>query len=614
MTGRQFLERYGVTLAVVGLFALVIALLPGNASETASRLGDASGSSGLLDGTVDDLGTGSSTGGGASTSGGPTGSAGTIADTTPSGDGGAVSGDGIGAVTVGEGLCREDGRQYGISIYQTPCMSFEGFNGGATARGVTEDTIKVVRYLGQVDPATQAILEGAKLADSPQTRERAFNALNTYLNQHTQTYGRQVELIPYEASGPVDNDEASRADAVKIANDIGAFAVIVGTPDASVPKVMAQELAQRGVVCICTTSLSSQFYLENPPYIWGSLPTSTEYAVHIGEFIGKRLAGRNAEWAGDEFNATQGYRNLERAFGLIYIEGVRGRVDPEGKRARDLVVDELAKYGVQLAAEHAYTYDPGRNQQDVSAMIAAMRAAGVTTVITIVDPLYPILITQEATRQAYFPEWFITGTGLSDTTTAARLYDQAQWRHAYGISPLWVTWETTSLGPSYRMAHHGDPTMNDGDQGVLIEIYGPALDPLFRGIQMAGPVLTPDTLAQGMIDYPATGGKPGAPLVHYSREFPTAIKDFIEIWYDHDRSGPDERGEQGQGMIMKVDGGKRFQPGEWPSTNAKAFVDEGAVSVTDDPAGGGHPDHEQDGHTHEGDCMSCPGFQTTGGS
>ena len=32
-----------------------------------------------------------------------------------------------------------------------------------------------------------------------------------------------------------------------------------------------------------------------------------------------------------------------------------------------------------------------------------------------------------ATNQGYYPEWIITGSGLSDTTAAGRLYDQTQW-------------------------------------------------------------------------------------------------------------------------------------------------------------------------------------------
>ncbi len=73
-------------------------------------------------------------------------------------------------------------------------------------------------------------------------------------------------------------------------------------------------------------------------------------------------------------------------------------------------------------------------------MIAKMHGDGITSIIMFVDPLYPILITGEATRQQYYPEWIISGSGLSDTTAAGRLYDQQQWKHAFGISPLWVTW------------------------------------------------------------------------------------------------------------------------------------------------------------------------------
>jgi hypothetical protein len=189
----------------------------------------------------------------------------------------------------GQGLCREDGRQWGISIYKPPCAEGVGGNGGATYRGVTEDEVLIVRYLGQVDPATQAILEGAKLADSPGVRARAFNGLNTYLNQHTQTYGREVVMVDYNASGPGDNDEASRADAVRIAEDIGAFAVFVGTPDAGVPKVLAEELAQRGVICICTVTLSSEFYLEHPPYIRHIEPGLVQHMPTIGRIERNQL-------------------------------------------------------------------------------------------------------------------------------------------------------------------------------------------------------------------------------------------------------------------------------------------------------------------------------------
>jgi hypothetical protein len=48
------------------------------------------------------------------------------------------------------------------------------------------------------------------------------------------------------------------------------------------------------------------------------------------------------------------------------------------------------------------------------------------------------------------PDAVVVGTGLADTTTAGRLYDERQWRNAFGISPLWVTWETVARSPGAR--------------------------------------------------------------------------------------------------------------------------------------------------------------------
>jgi hypothetical protein len=67
-------------------------------------------------------------------------------------------------------------------------------------------------------------------------------------------------------------------------------------------------------------------------------------------------------------------------------------------------------------------------------------------------------------------------------------------------------------------------------------------------------------------------------------------------------------------MMMKVSGGKRYRPGLWPTSNPKAFVEDGTeIAVSDDPKLSGDLPHEQDGHTHTGRCMSCPGFKTNGG-
>jgi hypothetical protein len=284
---------------------------------------------------------------------------------------------------------------------------------------------------------------------------------------------------------------------------------------------------------------------------------------------------------------------------VIYLEGARGKIEPELQRAHEVLVAQLARYGIKPAVEIGYIYDPGRNQNDVTNIIATMKAKGVTTIIPYWDPLYPILITTEATVQLYFPEWFILGSGLSDTTTAGRLYSQVQWRNAFGISPLWVTWQSVNKSGGYRLYHHARPNDPPGSEGVLINIYVGRIQTLFRGIHMAGPNLTPDSWAAGQYAYPATGGLPQAPLVSINQQFPTEIKDFTEVFWNADTSGPDERGQQANGMMMKANGGQRYQSGQW---TADPPARGNAIAVSDDPI---DPPHEQDGHTHTGRCLSC---------
>ena len=78
---------------------------------------------------------------------------------------------------------------------------------------MTKDKIVIVRFIAQSDPATEAILEGAALADDPAVVKGAYDALFKYCNQHFETYGREVVFQDYNASGPDDNDEQMRADA-----------------------------------------------------------------------------------------------------------------------------------------------------------------------------------------------------------------------------------------------------------------------------------------------------------------------------------------------------------------------------------------------------------------
>lgn len=626
MTLKDFMDRYGPTVAVLTLLGVLAVLLPGNAKndESVVSTAGAGGSfssgadAGTGDGTIaaDDGSTfdaagaagtaGTTAGGGAVAGGGArTGAAGTAGAAAPTG-GAQPTGQQAAAappegVKFGSGPnCREDGKQKAFSYASPPCVEWAPGtpNGGATDKGVTGDKILVIRYRGQENAATSAALTGAGATDSRENTEKQFQNFVKYFNQHFETYGREVILKVFDASG--DTDESQRADAITIAEKLGAFAVLnAGT-------VGAEELARRGVLCMCTTSLSRQYYGALPPYIFSSLPSSEGYSTHAAEYLGKRLAGDPAIHSSDPAMKTK-----VREFGHIWYEGENGRADPIRKIGRDFYINELGKYGIKLKGEFSYIFDIAKAPDQAQSMIAKMKSEGVTTITLAVDPLYPIFITQEATKQNYYPEWIILGTALSDTTFFGRTYDKAQMRSAFGISPLYVSWADNRNSPGWKEFHHGDPSANEGvtDGKVAVNVNRSVVNILFSGIQMAGPKLNQDTFAQGLFDMPAVGGSPARPLLKFTRQDPTWYKDFSELFWDSTTTGRDEVNKDGAGAFLRVDGGKRYQAGQWPDSAPKVFNKDGAVFTTDNPPGGPQATpHAEDGHKHDPAkrCLSCP--------
>jgi hypothetical protein len=499
-----------------------------------------------------------------------------------------------GAASSTSAKCRDDGRQPGFSIAMPPCVAvFTGDNGGATARGVTRDKILVVRYMVQTDAATGAALGAIGQTDDRAKIDRADATLLRYSNLHYETYGREVVLQTMEATGPSTDDAAMRADAAHIATELKAFAVLGYTT----PPAFAEELAARGVPCImCAEGQSRNFYKKTGPYVFARFPTLEEYYANGAEYIGKRLAGKPAKWAGE---LPAGMRTSTRKFGLIYPEKENAKAGVDFFRA------ELAKYGVTLTEAVGYTPNVSTAQEQATNLIVQLKDKGVSSIFLMSDFLYPVFFTREATHQRYFPEWIISGSELTDTTFVGRLFDQQQWRHAFGVAAQAVYWDNPEQSAAFKEYRHILPNSGPNDPGVTIHgrRWGPEI--LFRGIQMAGPQLTPTTFAQGLFAFPAAGGNPTSPLIAHTLLNPNAQKDFTEVFWDPTVTGPDETGQNALGVLLKVDGGRRYQLGSWPRSDPNVFSRAGTVAVGDNPPHASP--HGADGHTHPPDqrCRSC---------
>ncbi|MGZ8752632.1 MAG: hypothetical protein ACXW1S_06590 [Acidimicrobiia bacterium] len=456
------------------------------------------------------------------------------------------------------------------TIYAPPCVEpFSADNGGATAPGVTADTITVAVYQPAADDIASSLIKGAGVDDDPAEVEATRQGLVDVFASVTETSGRKVKLVTVEASGAGSDDAAARADAIRVATDIKPFMALGGPTQSS---AYGEELVSRGIVCLggCSGPVNDSFVRDNAPYVWttGSGPSG---AANGADWLSKRVAGRKAEFAG-----SPDIREKTRRFALVNYD------TPEGdfKESVDAFRAELEQRDVELSANVTYFLDTNKFQESARTMIAKLREAKVTTVIFAGDPLTPIYLTKEATAQGWFPEWIPTGTLLDDTNFFARQYDDQQWNHAFGAvtGPVRVPQEVYDGYAIWEWAYGGPPPATS----TAVLIAG-AVHQIMTGIHLAGPDLTAESFRDGLFRFPPAGGGPTQPRVswgyHGSKEADySPFDDATEIWFDVDATGKDEIGIPGTGLYRWSDGGKRYRPGTWPDTPTSAFREAGSVT------------------------------------
>ena len=573
--------RYRPYLLTIVAVAVIAVLAPGEAPprEVSIGAGSARDDSGAVEsyeaspegvaaeaGAAGDAATGTTglSAGGSGTTGG-TGAGGTRAGTSSRAPAASISGNPM----LAPDCDTTTGRMKFPSKFSPPCIApFTGDNGGATHRGVTKDTITIaMRFNPDANPAVEAALFAAGAGDTRDEVRATRQAWIDMFTAHYRTYGRKVKLVYFEQSG--SDEAAGRADALKVATEIKAFAAWSGSG------TYREELARRGVVCICG-GRDVKYFNDMAPYLWGTQPAYEQWLGPAGEYIGKRLWGRKAVHAGDAVYQTQ-----QRKLGLVYSESSTAPVAVKGA---EFMERELGKYGAKFAEKISYTGDINSAQEQARVIVAKLKDSGITTVAFWGDFLAPLFMTQEATRQQYFPEWIITGGNLVDTTFWARAYDQQQWSHAFGVSQLWARGpQAESEAYFQHVWHHGGPPAAKAQYEVWYQ------EPwmFMTGVHMAGPKLTPQTFRDGLFAFPPSGGGPTLPKRSFGRHgiWPfddyTAFDDITEIWYDPNAFGTNEVGQQGKGMLRYVDGGKRLLYGQWPTTDPKVFQIPGSVTQYD---------------------------------
>jgi hypothetical protein len=430
--------------------------------------------------------------------------------------------------------------------YSPPCFSFSGDNGGATSRGVTEDTITVSYRITSDDNLLSLLgaFGNVPLDETNEEQAATAEALVEYFNENFELYGREIELVGYEGRGSTTAEftgggqDAAGNDAIKVANEIEAFADVTG-----LTQPYADALARNEVVNVGAPYMSREWFESHRPYSWSTFPDCTVTAEMSAAYSNNRLFGREAHWA------EGALQDKPRTLAVVAPNNL------EYQQCVDTFVDGIGEAGHEVATRLDYTIDIAQLQTQASSIMSKLKTEGATSVSCACDPIMQMYLAQEATAQGYKPEWLIAGVGFIDMDLGGQIIHKNapdQWVRAFGGSP-WAAQQP----PETSAAHAAYRTVRDDEPSLLVDQIYHQLLVLALGIQMAGPDLTPQTFETGLFAYPGGSGQAGA--WRFGPGQYTPVVDIREVWWDPDKVSP-FNGEPGS----YADNGERYIQDEVP--------------------------------------------------
>ncbi|MFP3899312.1 MAG: ABC transporter substrate-binding protein [Acidimicrobiia bacterium] len=449
--------------------------------------------------------------------------------------------------------CEDRSEQVEGFGYSPPCFQFSGDNGGATAPGVTGDTIKVA-YRITPDPFILYLLGtfgNIDLGETNQDMARTAEALVEWINQNFELYGRRIELVTYDGRGQMIDEflgagqDAATNDSIRVANEIGAFADVTG-----LTQPYADALARNEVIAIGAPYMSREWFEQRRPYAWSNFPDCTVTAEATSLAANQQVLGYPADYAGPDL------ADEERTLAVIAPNNV------EYQRCVDTFEEGLAAEGNELALRLDYSIDVATMPTQASGLLSRIKSEGITSVSCACDPIMQMYMAQEAEAQNYHPEWLIAGVGFIDLDLGGQIIAAnapEQWQRAFGVSP-----SAAQDPPDTNVAYQAYRSVRDDEPSQLIDIIFQQLLILALGVQMAGPELTPETFETGLFSYgPGTGT---AGTWDFSPGHYTPITDARVLWWDPDAISP-FNGAPG----TYVDNGERYSQENMPEGQQEVF-------------------------------------------
>ena len=557
---RNALRVYAPFLAVLLGQAAFVVVAPSQGEQPANQFGQVAAGPGASQGVVDpetgavvdpvtgeviEPGSGGASGGG--TASGGQGAA-----------GGTGSGGGGGSQAAGDtSHCKGD-RQHDVIYNAPPCIPKwpDGAdNGGATYPGVTDKEIRFIMFQCQSNPQVDAILASQGLAASDAETDAMLDAWAKVINKYYETYGRTFKWERIRGDCPTTPPDPAKARqaAAEVAKKKPMFVYASGGGSAA-----ADTFAQAGIITVGIQWNINSFYAGRRPFRWDIFPNADETADWMAEYYCKKMAKKPASNAGSVIHPSIGGRNTIRKLGIIVPDDGTGVILPAAQRVKRLV-DECAGSNSLIIT---YQSDINRAEEQTRATVAALIENKITTVTCMCDPIAPTFSTNGMTRNNYYPEHLLAGMGLLDYDVLGRLYDKAQWQHAFGLSQLaqQPPFEQTDAARVWRAAG------NSGNPCAACNLLSGYMSLVAGMINGAGPNLNPGTVEGAFIGrkysrggWAETGGRADVYLIKFGPNDYNAISDYREVIWDASAPSPID-GKPGAYVSMK--GGRRYSGGE----------------------------------------------------
>lgn len=486
-----------------------------------------------------------------------------------------------------------DGRQTSDPL-SPPCVAFyQGNNGGATYQGVTGSLVKVLFYYDCYQELTGASqgpfatpcgaiinLDNPPPASQRIPPENALIAWEKFFNLRYQTYNRHVQFwvqfATYDQATGLEDSTSQTEDAANAYAEVHPFAVIdLSSSFGGGGTGYVSYMNQHHVLVFGTAvGLSNQFYLGYPGLDYGYAPPIQKSASQYAQFFCSVLKGKPVDDVGPNSNPATDppVKDGEpRKYGFIYT------TDPSvptlTEQAKLSIADIQSECGVTISAtatypNNGYVADTSTLPTYAIEAMAKFQQDGITTILWPAG--FETKFSQAAQQEGYYPEWILGDDALQAANSDAQFQNQQEWAHAW-IMTSQTYYPVLQDQICYREYRTVDQTSSDENvANYACPLYN-SIRQLFTGIQVAGPDLTPQSIDEGFHAIPAVPStNPQVPACFYPPNDYTCVQDDAIEWYNP--NAPATKTDDGEpGSWQMVFNGKRFLPGEFPTSNLLAL-------------------------------------------